>query len=77
MSGSAQQLTDDAVKIIDDLKLRKLARDVIWWLLDHQYVVNPLDGSLHKVVLGSGMGLRHSGELADAALVGRAEMDLE
>eukprot|EP00973_Karenia_brevis_P037528 5178462-Karenia_brevis.AAC.1 len=77
MSGTAQELTEDAIKIIENDKLRPLVKDVIKWLLDNQFVTNPLNKSLHRVVQGSGMGLRHSGELADAALVGKTEKSLE
>ena len=39
------------------------------WVLDHQYVSSArLPNRVWKVVLGSGMGLRHSGSIAEAAL---------
>lgn len=40
----------------------------IGFLLDNQYVRNPHTNATFKVVLGTGMGLPHSGELSDCAI---------
>jgi hypothetical protein len=57
--------------------LRQVAQKVVKFLLVHQYVQSRyLDDALFRVRVGTGMGLIHSGELADAVFYHMAESPL-
>ena len=70
MSGTAQELTEDARQCMHSGPRKKLLESALLFLLQEQYVESPLlEERTFKVVLGSGMGLPHSGELADLVLL--------
>jgi len=72
MTGEAFVLAEAASKVFEG-QLRLLMRNILFFLLDSQYVVNSATGGMYKVVLGSGMGLPHSGAVCDAAMFHLAE----
>lgn len=74
MSGSINELISDVLVWFTDPVLKSLIERSLWILLGNQYVHSPhfLD-RLWKVIRGSGMGLPHSGEVADLALLTRME----
>ena len=68
-SGSPVDLTK-ACDVLPDGPRKLLLQRVVLWLLSHQYVTSPHHpGRLWEVVVGSGMGLKHSSAVADAALL--------
>ena len=69
------QLADEASSIIPDIHLRRVARDVAFFLLTNQYICIG-DGRSYKVIHGSGMDLMHSGGISDAAFYTLAEEPL-
>eukprot|EP00973_Karenia_brevis_P079068 10971680-Karenia_brevis.AAC.1 len=77
MSGGPTELIRDACGIFtDDKRKKELIQDILFWLLDNQYLEVDCSKSKYKVKIGTGMGLKHSGEVADAALYVKAERDL-
>lgn len=79
MSGSVEELSRDAVDILDDNSEKKaLLRDIIHHLLACQYVGNDvLRNRLWKVQQGSGMGLIQSSSVADSAFYTKVEYNLK
>ena len=76
MSGDCMKLCDVASQIISDKSLKWLVTKVLEFLLSEQYICSDyLPNRWWKVVRGSGMGLRHSSAVADAALTVLAERD--
>ena len=69
LRGSAETLTKAVSRqYADDAQLSSLLHDVVGFLLDHQYVKSKrLPDSVFKVNRGTGIGLKHSGELTDFA----------
>ena len=65
MSGTAQQLADFASRIVGNLQLRGLVYAAIHWLCSSQYI--EWQSTVKRVIVGSGMGLKHSSAVADAA----------
>eukprot|EP00973_Karenia_brevis_P084787 11764322-Karenia_brevis.AAC.1 len=53
-----------------------LVRDVLDFLLEHQYIRSSCfdDGVIHRTVSGTGMGLRHSGSVANSSFLHFAEL---
>ena len=78
MTGSSVELAALSSKLfVEDTKLRELVHNTVLFLLDNQFIVNPRgDSNTYKVVKGSGMGLAHSGAVAEAALLAGFEIDL-
>jgi len=75
MSGEFGEIVEDVLRLVPKGPLRQLMGDVLWHLLDAQFVRSPLlRGRTFKVVEGSGMGLVHSGAVSDLALCARAEI---
>ena len=71
MSGEPSELCNDAGNIIRGNKAAFVKR-ILFELLNEQYVESKATpGKMWKVAKGSGMGLKHSGETADAALFTR------
>ena len=69
MSGSPVDLTK-ACDALPDGPRKLILQRVELWLLFHQCVMSPHHfGRLWEVVVGSGMGLKHSSAVADAALL--------
>lgn len=74
MSGAAQDLSSDASAVLPPGPFRDRFVEVVRFLLDNQYVESKrLPDATFKVECGTGMGLRHSGAIADAALHELAE----
>lgn len=72
MSGSSMVLASAASELFPAGELRQLVFDVCEFLLESQYVASPFwPGRLWRAIRGTGMGLRHSSSLADAALLVR------
>ena len=68
MTGTAKFFTHHASLLVR-LRFRKVFRNVLLCLLNKQLVTSSVcPNDFWKVVVGSGMGLRCSSELADAAL---------
>ena len=82
LSGDCWDLAYDVASyFVDFPDLRILVGDVCAFLLEHQYVKldrssNKMDGIQLKVVKGSGMGLLHSGDVANLSFNARAERAL-
>ncbi|CAK0879642.1 unnamed protein product [Prorocentrum cordatum] len=73
MSGSMDELIQDATSHMTGAQ-KALVQRALQLLLAHQYVSSPhWPNHRHQVVVGSGMGLIHSGEVADVALANRLE----
>ena len=69
MSGRPEQLSYLAKQVISDPAERKIVEDALLFLLRHQYIASPFHGQRRwRVTIGSGMGLAHSGPVAEAAL---------
>ena len=67
MSGLSHELSNSCDQIFYSPDRDILSR-VVFWLLDNQFVrVREMPGRLWKVKCGTGMGLKHSGEVADAS----------
>jgi hypothetical protein len=77
LSGLPEELVHDAVASMHSENRTTLIRDVIEFLLDSQYIADPmLQDRLFKAVIGTGIGLNHSGELSDWILFAIAEKHL-
>ena len=74
MTGSAELVTHHSSLLVP-LKFRKVFRSVLMYLLSNQLVTSSVfPNDFWKVVVGSGMGLRCSSELADAAFFRACEV---
>jgi len=77
MSGDCAGVAADASLIVNERGSRALMREVLEFLLGNQYIESDLlPGRLRHVQLGSGMGMRHSGAVSDAALFVKCEQFL-
>jgi hypothetical protein len=75
MSGSKDQLIAAAMKIFHRSPRSELIKRAIEFVLNWQFIKTAADpDSLWQIVTGTGMGLVHSSELADAAFHGIAEL---
>ena len=73
MSGSAEDLVQDVIVWFAE-PLKSLLRRALTLLLTSQFVKSRyFPDQFWQVVLGSGMGLPHSGGVADLALLTRME----
>lgn len=73
MSGAPNALAQAAAELFDE-PLRRLIRNTLDFLGSSQYLTSEFFPSkIWKVRTGSGMGLRHSGALADAAFLSMLE----
>ena len=76
LSGTAEQLGNDATRGLHDDR-KKLAVLILEYILAEQYIKSKwFPGRLWKSNIGSGMGLTHSGEVADTAFFFRCEKGL-
>jgi len=66
MSGTSNQLLEGLEGFVNNARDKDTILLVAKFLLEHQYVMNPITKTIFQVVHGSGMGLPHSGELCDA-----------
>ena len=74
MSGDAESLVVDACSIIPGGDLRAVAERVAFFLLRNQLIRSDLlPNRCWRVIKGSGMGLKHSSALCDAALFAKCE----
>lgn len=76
MSGDTEDIRSVAMALYGQRPRSKVLNDVLELLLSSQWVELPrnfLPGSRLRVIRGSGMGLRHSGNLAGASFCQRAE----
>ena len=77
MSGDADSLVVDACSIIPgEVKRRVAERVALFVLRRHMIRSDLLPGRCWRVVKGSGMGLKHSSALCDAALFAKCERPL-
>ena len=78
LSGVHSDLVDAVFMGMPSTPKTTLMKDVLWFLLDHQYVAIPelFDDRLWRTVIGSGMGLPHSSVISDLALLNLAEKSL-
>ena len=61
------QLVDDCARLVDE-GTKPLFKKAMYFILDSQYVESPyLQERLFKIIERSGMGLTHSGDVADGA----------
>lgn len=70
MSGDSEDISSDAMALYGQGPRRRVLNDALELLLSSQWVDLPrglLQGSKLRVIRGSGMGRRHSGNLAGAA----------
>ena len=69
MTGSAEFLTHH-LSLLVPLRFRKVFHSVLMFLLSNQLITSSVfPNDFWKVVVGSGMGLRCSSELPDAAFL--------
>ena len=67
-SGTPKQLEDDVLQLLPETHAAKPAlRKALRLLLQHQYIKARTQTPAYRVVSGSGMGLSHSGDIADGA----------
>ena len=75
MSGTVDELVSTTIPLIPRCR-RNTVRKALTFLLNHQHVVSDLiTERTYKVVKGTGMGLRHSGAVADASFFTLVEHD--
>jgi hypothetical protein len=76
LAGEHEQLSSRASRLLEG-STAKWARDCLDVILGEQFVrFRPETGSNLQVVRGSGMGMRHSGSVSDAAFHDLVEIDL-
>ena len=78
MSGNPVNLTDDASKLLPRGARKALVSRALLHILSCQFVTSKqqeLQGRVWQVQQGTGMGLKHSGETADAALAVKSEIN--
>ena len=74
MSGECAEVAADASRLFAERSPRELMPEVLEFLLGNQYIESDLlPERLWHVQLGSGMGMRHSGAVSDAALFVKCE----
>ena len=75
MSGNKDDLITDALATFEGDE-KQLMKEALYLLLEEQWIMsNMFPDRIWKVCKGSGMGLLHSGDLADLAYYNRAERD--
>ena len=67
MTGKHSDLITRSFRHIENVSLRQALENLLEVILYHQYVASPLLPNELKVISGSGMGNRHSGEVSDVA----------
>ena len=74
MSGSVEEIVPNATSHIVDQGEKSLLEDILYFLVYEQFVDAPALGSrLWRVQRGTGMGLCHSGYVADILLLNMCE----
>ena len=73
LSGSCNQLVRDAGAAFKASPKGAATKMLVKEILSTQRVGNPLDGQVHAVVEGSGMGLSCSGDINDVCFFQRVE----
>lgn len=76
MSGNASDLTRLTTSMFVGAGIQDLIFNSVFFLLDTQLVVDVKSGTCLKVIIGSGMGLPHSGAVAEASFLMGAESKL-
>ena len=77
MSGDPWHLAKSACSLVPDEKLRKVLLRAVEWLLAQQYITSDvLPGRVWQVMTGSGMGLRLSSAVSNAAFAADAEIPI-
>ena len=82
LSGSHEQIVDAVTEFVPEKHEKKFLRYALPIVLQNQFVENSLDekmstDTVHQVCCGSGIGLRHSGAVADASMACLVEQDLQ
>ena len=76
LNGKPEILANAAGTLLEG-KIQDLVVNAIWYILNNQYVASPhLRPAIFKITRGSGIGVRHSGDLADIALHSLVEKPL-
>ena len=74
--GLKEQLIMDALHFVQDRKLRELMREVLDFVLENQWVRSDvMKNKSFKSILGTGMGIKHSGTLATVCFWSRCEKE--
>jgi len=75
LSGTKEEIVFDIISVFagEDPDLIQLIHDVLLLLLSHQYVRRYGGDQLYSVIVGTGMGLIHSAEVADLCYYVRVE----
>jgi hypothetical protein len=73
MSGTPTELSQLSSDVFEGEPIHGILKESSWFLLDNQHVVDKSTGKVYKVQKGSGMGLSHSGAIAELALYMGAE----
>ena len=73
MTGKHSDLITRSFRHIENVSLRQALESLLEVILFHQYVSSPLLPNELKVISGSGMGNRHSGEVSDVAYLDGVE----
>ena len=72
--GQSSNFSDAAASLFDWPHKRLVHQVCMFILLTHQYIASSLVPGLWRVVIGSGMGLRHSSSICDAAFLALCEL---
>ena len=75
MQGSPDFHASCSFNDVENLGLRKALKGCVRFVLDEQFVVNKIDGSLYKIYEGSGQGQVLSGDLADNSFLHTCESE--
>ena len=76
LSGSPDELVRDVLHHLPDSVYQRLLKDILHFLLHTQFVRVVGADLLFQCVSGSGMGLVHSGAVAETALLNRADRSM-
>ena len=78
MSGKTDELLFDATALFENYNEKKIIEESLQCLLSSQWVTSPSPNHCHlawAVTCGTGMGLTHSGDVADISFLARCEAD--
>lgn len=64
LCGAPEDIAELVSSLVDDRKLRELAFEALYVVLDHQFVHCQTSAGVFKCIAGSGIGLRHSAVVA-------------
>eukprot|EP00959_Pyramimonas_sp_CCMP1952_P341889 7161943-Pyramimonas_sp.AAC.1 len=80
MCGTREEICSEVLSLWEDWDpMKRIVAKVVEFLLEAQYIADPWDephDTVHGVGTGTGMGLPHSGDLADVTLLALMEIKL-